>query len=83
MSSRRTVRRARRIRSTPVETLAEYDPALQALDDQLLAAGWKRPAFAIVRRRHDGKVSGRVVWRRAGESIVWTARFAYEGGCRG
>lgn len=79
MSARRTVRRARRILPCPVETLAEYDPALPALDAALLASGWVRPLFAVVRRRTDGKVSGRVVWRRDGESITWSARFAYEG----
>ena len=79
MSARRTTKRARVIRFCPVTTLAEYDPALAALDSALIDGGWDRPHFALMRRRGDGKVTGRVVWRRAGESIVWSAKFAYEG----
>lgn len=79
MSGRRTARTARRIKSARVITLAEYDPALAALDRTLTDAGWERSDKASIRRRIDGKVTGRVVWRRSGESIAWAATFAYQG----
>ena len=78
MSERRT---ARRIRPSRIATLAEYDPALGALDAALISSGWKCSKSAIIRRRKDGRITGRVVWRRAGESIVWSATFAYQGSC--
>jgi len=78
MTARRV--RPRRVFIT-VKMLTEIDPGFRALDAALLGMGWARTKVSPLRRRRDGALSGRVVWRKGERSAVWASTFS--GGCRG
>ena len=73
MTARR-IRRPRRV-TISVEALAEHDQGFAAMDAVLLGMGWSRAKASTLRRRQNGDVSGRVVWRKDGRSVVWASTF--------
>lgn len=72
--SARTIRRPRNVLIS-VEALAEHDPGFAATDAVLLGMGWTRDKVSPLRRRRDGQLSGRIVWRKGGRTVVWSAHF--------
>jgi len=72
--SARVIRRPRSV-TISVEELVAHDPNFAATDAVLLGMGWKRAKVSTLRRRRNGGVSGRIVWRKDGCSVVWSASF--------
>lgn len=75
MSARR-VRRPRSV-TISIDDLAGHDPAFAAMDAVLLGMGYDRAKVSVLRRRRSGRISGRIVWRRDGCSIVWASTFGH------